>query len=130
MSISMNTGLTSVTGSVNAVNTPAATQTLIMKYLNSANDATTIYTVTAGKTFYCNNVRLENQWSGGAGTIGLTVNGSTWLSYAVTASPSNASIIQLNSPMPLFSCPTTGIIRLDQSMGAGRGGVVISGWEQ
>lgn len=83
-----NSGSSSIVGSVTTTQTlpslpTGATQ--ITKYIANANTGTTIYTVTAGKTFYCFGVTLS---CNSATEMGLSVAATQVLSGQVTTAAS------------------------------------------
>ena len=79
MGVNVNSGTTSVSGSVTTTVTglglpkPSSTQTLVHAAVFDANAGTTIYTVPAGKRFYCLGFSIDCDEGG---YMRLTLNGN------------------------------------------------------
>ena len=128
MGVSIGTGSTTVTGSVTTsianagLPKPTATQTLVQARLSAANDATTLYTATAGKTFYCLGCVFS---SAVAASQYLLLDGTAWGVSNTTINGNNSM-----SGGVLFSLAATKAAVLKTNGGAGSGYCAIWGYEE
>lgn len=112
-----------VTGSVDInLPAPATGQTLITKYSSGSNDGAAIYTVTAGKTFYCLGVLLGGKSASQTATI--KVDGTVVLSVWTLG-----SYMQLMTGGIVFTAAAGKAITLGWSGAAGEGLYDLWGYE-
>ena len=122
-----NTGAVNVTGTVTAaaaLPTVGTGQTLVRGSVSAAATGTTVYTVTAGKTFYCTGITYSNSAAGGA-LASLTINS------VAGRFPFNGvvGIGQCLNGGILFSCPATATIVLVHNSGGSNVNCAVWGYE-
>jgi len=113
MSQQTSSGLTSITGNVtvqNGLPTPSATQTLVFAAGINANSGATIYTVTAGKTFYCMGYSISTGF-GGIHTISIAATPK----FGCLVPANTTSVI--SSTSPIFTATATQAITVTSSGG-------------
>jgi len=110
------------------VGLPAGTvgQALVNATVEAGATGATVYTVTAGKTFYVSGVTLTCNLASGAALIKLTVSGVTKYIAQVDTTENHSA----GSMTPIFTVPASTALILSHNGGGSTVHVTVWGWEQ
>jgi len=104
---------------------PISSQTIISVAVTTKTSTNTVYTVTAGKTFYCTGVVFGN--SGGSSEKISLYNGADTMVVAVCLT--NTSVV-IQSATVLFKCVAGTVITVIHGFGGATATVSLEGWEE
>lgn len=112
-----NTSSGSVYASINTISgqsVPSSTQSVISVKVDGTGAAQTIYTVTAGKTFYCYGWGINA--NGATSAYLYATNGTTIISAIEVAAGS--SIFQPSGGCPLYAYPAGTAVKINTTAGS------------
>jgi hypothetical protein len=113
-----------ISGNVNTagLDQPLASQAVICKCLNSCSNGATVYTVTAGKTFYCTGASVA---SAANAFVGVNVDGVATIVCEVLGATT-----ALFTGGVVFTAAATKAITFYTNAGANTGFITVWGYEQ
>jgi hypothetical protein len=135
MGMGMTTTSTSVTvtGSIaTALPAPSSSQTLINVCAATASTGDTLYTVTAGKTFYCMGLVIKDVGKNN-GNVVILSDGVAKIAMAcgIDAAGTNLKTTPITAGnCPIFKTAATKTVTVTHDCGAGNLGVTMWGFEQ